>query len=261
MRGRLRIAAALACAAVAVLASGAYASGVRAEVEQERSETLERYGGEVTQLVVATRELEAGETLSASDLEVRDWLSEMAPEGSFSSLDDVVGERLTSAVAEGMPLTETSLRAGDSAIDVPKGQVATTVSLEDRLGLAEGVSVGERLLAFESADDGTHLLSDSVTVLAVDADQATLAGSGSVTVAMSPSVVNEFLRCASSGTLRLVLPASDVSADELGGFEAPSEVGPEDEADGDAASDVDDGAAEAEGDEQADEDGGAEDGD
>lgn len=263
MKGRVRFAIAAACALVAILASGAYASSVQAQAEQERSEALERYGGEITQLVVAVRELEAGQTVGSSDVELRDWVSQMVPAGSYASVDDIVGQRLTSPVAEGMPLTETSVREDDSAIDVPAGEVATSVAVTERLGLAAGVSVGARLLAYEAEDDGTHLLSDAITVLAVNEGQSALTSGGSVTVAMSPSVVNELLRCASAGSLRLVLPADDVDADELEAYEAPVSVEPLDNEDaiGDAAEEAEDADASDSESQNVDGDGGTEDDD
>ena len=99
MKRRVRLATSAACGVLAMLLAAAAADAARAEVRSERAEVLERYGGEVTQLVVARRELPAGSVLAESDLEMREWLADLAPAKAVTSLDDVVGVRLAASVS------------------------------------------------------------------------------------------------------------------------------------------------------------------
>ena len=101
MRRRARIATSAACGVAAALLAMGGVQSARADVQRERSELLERYGGEVASLVIARRELASGSVVSESDVEQRDWLADLAPEGAFTSVGDIVGSRLTSPVAKG----------------------------------------------------------------------------------------------------------------------------------------------------------------
>lgn len=109
MRRRARIATSAACGVAAALLAMGGVQSARADVQRERSELLERYGGEVASLVIARRELASGSVVSESDVEQRDWLADLAPEGAFTSVGDIVGSRLTSPVAKGAPLTRSTV--------------------------------------------------------------------------------------------------------------------------------------------------------
>ena len=81
MSMRFRIVFAAACALLAALLCAVYAQHVQAQTEQEHAEALERYGGETVKLVVATKDLAAGETVTKEDLAVKEWLSDSISQG------------------------------------------------------------------------------------------------------------------------------------------------------------------------------------
>lgn len=233
MKKRVRIVVALACAALAMLCSAAYAQSVREESERVRGEALERYGGEVTTLVVAARPLAAGEVIGEGDVEEREWLSELVPEGAYGSLEDVVGQTLSFPVAKGLPLTETGLSAGEDALEVPSGMVAVSLERASALGLPDGVGTGATVVAYEAGEGGVRIVAESARVLALGQAEGQVVRGSALTLAVEPACVADLMRCAAEGTLRLVLPADDVEASELGEVEsAPAEVAP---VDGDAA--------------------------
>lgn len=216
VRRRSRVILALACALAAVLCSSAYAQGVRRDAESVRAETIERYGGEATTLVVATRALAAGEVLDADSLAEREWPSELVPEGSFASLDDVVGQTIAFPVERGLPLTRASLADGQAALEVPAGTVAVSLERPGELALPEGAGVGATVVAYELDDDGARVVAEGVRILALGQAQGSLVRGSAVTLAVRPRDVADLMRCASQGTLRLVVPAGDVDASELG---------------------------------------------
>ena len=239
MTAKARIAIAVACAVLAVVASHAYAQEARRKEAQLRQETLDRYGGEVVQLAVATRRLEAGATIAASDVALKEWVSELAPEGALQDLDELVGKTLSSAVAEGQVLTDLAVSSSASSLEIPSGTVAVSLALNDKLGLVSGVDAGSRVFAYRVDDGGTQLVSGKVTVVSLNSEGGALSSSKSVTVAAKPEDIPALLEAAAQGTLRLVLPASNVSAASAGVAAAPSVVEPELDDEADAESDPD----------------------
>ncbi|MCH3942351.1 MAG: SAF domain-containing protein [Atopobiaceae bacterium] len=224
MSSRIRIMAAAACAVGAMAASMAYAQQVKAAAVSERDAALERYGGEVTSLVVARRQLEAGDVVTKDDVETREWLADLAPEGCLSAVDEVVGKTVTEPVAKGSPVGTLAFRDPAGAVSVPSGHVAVTIPVTDKLGVSRDIAVGAAVQAWSVGDAGARLLSSDMTVLAVPAAKATQAGS--LTLAVVANDVQAVLVSSAAGELRLVMPASDVSAPATGqvAAAAPSSV-------------------------------------
>lgn len=239
-RFRLILSGALALLAVGFCAL--YAQEVRAEADRERSEVLERYGGEVVRLVVAPDGLEAGDTVSAQNVALREWVGTLAPKEALVSMDDAVGRQVTVPVAAGAPLTELNFRDGGEMPEVPSGYMALQVPLGEKLGLSASVGAGTRLVAYEVGDGGTRLLSADVQVLAASASGSSGLSRGSICVAVRPGDVAGLLSSSTAGTLRLVIPSEDVRASQVA--TAPSSVGAEpadsaDVADAEGADDED----------------------
>ena len=249
MSRRFRIALSLACAALVAVSFAAYADQVQAEAEQERSDALMRYGGEVVTLVVATRNLEAGEELSAADLSARDWLVDLAPENAITAMEDAVGLALSEPVAKGVPLTAFNFRDGSEPIEVPSGRIAVSIPVNDKTGIAREVAVGSELIAYAVDDDGVDLVSGSLSVLTVPV-AGSWASTTSITLAALPQDVAAVLEASASGRLRLVMPADDavglvVEDAALQEAEAPTEVPAEEAGNQDTASDAGQQEAEA----------------
>lgn len=232
MSSKARIAIALACAVLAVVASQAYAQEARRKEAQLRQETLDRYGGETVQLVVAAHRLEAGATITERDVALKEWVSELAPEGALMELDQAVGSTLTSNIAAGQVLTDLSIGSSDSSLEIPAGMVAVSFALTDKLGLVSGVDVGSRVFAYRVDEDGTQLVSGKVTVVSIHAEGGALSSSKTVTVAARPDDIPALLEAAAQGTLRLVLPATNVTEASAGVVSAPSVVEPENGSEG-----------------------------
>lgn len=222
MRRRTRLAVSGICGVLAALMAVGYADAARAEVEAERAQVLERYGGEVASLVVAREGLKAGDVVAEGDVEVREWLADLAPEGALESLEEVVGLRLSSNVAAGTPLSEVCFAADEDALEVPEGMVAISVKPTDKMGVTADIAAGTRLLAYEvDKDGGTRLLSSEVSVLAAGTATAQGSSAGVLALACAPADVAHVLAASAAGTLRLVVPADDV---DLGEIEASGSV-------------------------------------
>ncbi len=227
MSRRFRMIVSAACALAAVVLCLLYANHVEGQAESIRAEAVARYGGEVTRLLVATKALEAGDVISSANTAEKEWLSDLAPKGALTDFSQVKGKQVSVPVSQGAPLCELNFREGSAMADVPSGYVALSVPLTDKLGLTSAVGVGTTLAAYKVADSKTALLTADVQVLLAPAnDGSTVLSKGSLCVAVRPKDVAALLSASSEGSLRLVIPASDVgdlSGDGAGA--APSEVG------------------------------------
>ena len=210
MSQRLRIAVSTACALVVVLACMLYGTHVRNEAEQERTETLRRYGGETATLVVANHSIEAGEVVGAADVSTRDWISSLAPEGAFMSTDDVLGREVSIPVAANTPLCELNFRDTSQIASIPEGHVAVSVPISDKLGLSSAASVGSHVVAYRVKEGSAEPIGELATVLSVPGSTGGSSSKGFITVAVAASDVPAVLSASTSGDLRLVVPADDV---------------------------------------------------
>lgn len=187
-----------------------YTGRVRAGMEQERSDTLKRYGGEMVALVVARRTIEPGEVLSLSDLEMRDWISSLAPEGAVLDLNDAVGREISVPLAKNAPVTDLNFRDMSQLSDIPSGHVAVSVPITERLGIPAGIEVGTRVVAYRANDGESELICGNAIVLASPGTSASSLSRGTLTIAVQAVEVPMVLSASTSGDLRLVVPAEDV---------------------------------------------------
>jgi pilus assembly protein CpaB len=209
---RFRLVFAGSCAVLVLLAFVAYGNSVRAEAEKVRSEAIARYGGEVVSLVVTNSALEPGDVVGEKDVSVRDWVSDLAPQGAITSLDDVIGREVTVPVGKNAPVTKLAFRDSAHLADVPSGHVAVSVPVTDKLGVSRGVPQGSRLLAYKVSDEGSTLVCDDIVVLSAPAKASSIGSSAQLTLAVASKQVAAVLDASGKGDLRLVMPADDVDA-------------------------------------------------
>lgn len=224
MSRRFRLVLCLACAVAVALSFMAYGNEVRAQEQSVRDEALARYGGEVVGLVASARPLDAGATVQRSDVEVRDWLVDLAPQGAITSLDDVVGRSLATPVAAGAPLCEVNFATDDGNLEVPSGYVALSVPMSDKIGLTRDTELGATVFAYRTHDGSTSLIASNLVVLSMpQRDTASPSLAGACTLAVLPNDVASVLSASSAGELRLVMPAADV--DSVSEGDRPGDVG------------------------------------
>ena len=210
MSKRVRIIVACACAVVAMLACLLYSKHVNEEAERERAQTLKRYGGEVASLVVANRTIEAGETITASDVEMRDWISSLAPEEALLSMDEAVGREVSVPIAANAPLCALNFRDLSQIEEIPAGHVAVSVPITDKLGISPAVSAGSRVAAYKATQDSADPIGGIAIVLAAPSANGSSLGRGTITIAVASNDVAAILASSAAGDLRLVVPADDV---------------------------------------------------
>lgn len=223
MSRRLRYVVSALCALLSLVLCLAYGEQVRAQCTREREAALERFGGEVTTLVVATEPIEQGEKVDRNNVAERAWVAELAPASALTELDEVIGAEVSVPVAAGVPLTDLNFRNPADAIEVPADKVALTLMADDELGVPTGVAAGTTLAAFEVTDDGVRLITGDLRVLAAPTS-GVLASSAQITVAVLPEEVAPLLAASGEGSLRLAMPGEEALGVGEGVPEAPTDV-------------------------------------
>ena len=192
----------------------AYVQSVRAEAEKSRAEAIQKYGGELTSILVATKQIEPGETLSSSNTQLKSWISDLIPEGAITNPESVMGRTVSSVIGVGMPVVSLHLRSVASQISIPENLVGLTISHGEKYGLAERLSAGTKLAAYEVTDSIITCIASDIAVLSDDTE-GTLYTSSSVTLGLTPEQVPAVLSAYARGTLRFTLPGSKINAQDL----------------------------------------------
>lgn len=119
------------------------------------------------QVVVADRDLPAGHTITAGDLEVQQWPKDAGP-ARLPGRDELVGRTVTGPIAAHAPLTHGQLRGRTSLPQVPSTQVVMTLPVQDP-ALLRLLQPGDHVDVLGM--DGARL-AEQLRVLAVEQPQA-----------------------------------------------------------------------------------------
>ena len=214
MTKKIRILISVLSALLASFCFFAYVQSVRAEAEKSRAEAIQKYGGELTSILVATKQIEPGETLSSSNTQVKSWISDLIPEGAITNPESVMGRTVSSVIGVGMPVVSLHLRSVASQITILENLIGLTISHGEKYGLAERLSAGTKLAAYEVTDSLITCIASDISVLSDDTE-GTLYTSSSVTLGLTPEQVPAVLSAYARGTLRFTLPGSKINAQDL----------------------------------------------
>lgn len=230
----------LACAIGCMVCVGLYLWQVDEQSEAYRAEAMARYGGEQIDVCVATRDIAAGETIADSALETRTWLVALLPEGAITSREDVVGQVAGSSILKGEVVTRKRLNASAAAIQVPEGLVAVSVPAHDVQAIGGALAPGMRADVYAIGGATTAKLLSNVLIVATSTSASELSSTNAnvswVTLAVSPSAVEELIAAAENLELYFALPHSAIDAQALAADGEDAESRQEDDADESAAS-------------------------
>jgi pilus assembly protein CpaB len=198
----------LVCGALCAGSVLVYAHGVQADARAARDEALARYGGEQAQVCVATRDIAPGETLNASNTEQRQWLVDFLPAGAVSSLSDVEGAPVASAIVSGEVVTQARLEASSSDVQVPAGTSALSIEVDSAQAVGGALAVDARVDVYATGASGASLIVPGARVLAQGAQGSSRMW---VTLAVPPDRVQELVTAANTSSLYLVRPSDTMS--------------------------------------------------
>lgn len=218
--------ASISCGIFCVACVLMYASFVRGEADAAHREAMERYGGEQVEVLVATKDIYPGEIVTSANSESRTWLSDLLPEGSVTSLDQIQGRQTTSFVVSGEVLCFKRFEGEKSTLDIPEGCVALSVPAKDVQAVGGSLSPGN-IVDVYAVGASTTRIGSSVLVLATNADttDSKKTSVSWVTLAVPLDQSQEFVTASQSMDIYFTLPAktdkdatasSAISADTKG---------------------------------------------
>ncbi len=209
MRSRKTAAAGLACGLACALSVFAYTQSVNNEAQQARADALARYGGEQVEVCVATRDLAAGEVVSADAVSTRSWIVDFLPRDTVRSADEIVGRQLSSSVLEGEPISLQRFEGEADALNVPDGMAALSVPAGDVQSVGGRLAAGSRVNVYTTGGAATSLLLSNALVLASSHEEGGSSGSASwVTLAVEPERVQELVDATQRTELYFAMPAA-----------------------------------------------------
>jgi len=128
-------------------------------------------------IVAASRSIDSGSVLSAANLILLDWPSDLVITGSFSTIDEIAGRSLIYPVGEKQPIMPAYLAAPGSGIGltvkIPEGMRATSVRSNEVTGVAGFLFPGSHvdvLVSYKTPDgkgQQTQTVLQNVEVLTV----------------------------------------------------------------------------------------------
>ena len=193
---------------IAAVVSYAAISDARREADRVKRAAMEQYGGDLTAVCVASREIEPGEKIDEGNTTVTEWASTLLPAGSIEGLSDAVGRTATARIPAHAPLAEAYFEHEEGAVDVPRGMVAVSVASDCEHAVGGAIERGERVDVYAQGD----ALADKLASAKVIDSNVLSAGGGDVqwvTLAIRPSEVRELLAATSRGMVTLTVPGDD----------------------------------------------------
>jgi Flp pilus assembly protein CpaB len=170
--------------------------------------------GPTVGVVVATRDLPAGGSLSADDLRVVQMPVAFAPPSAISSVDDAVGLVSGAAIAQDEPLSRA--RVGRSALagSIAPGRLVVSATFGS---IPDGLTTWDRVDAFATfggARPYTALVGEDLRVLRIQAPTSSFGGDRGtiVTLDVDATAARQILQADATGTLALVARSSDTGA-------------------------------------------------
>lgn len=251
MKRGVKLAISVATGLVATLLAFGYGSSVRAGAERERQEVLAAYGGELVSVCVATRDIDAGETLDESNVQIEEWVASLLPADAVTSMRDVAGKHATSTIPARAVLCPAYFEVRDGALDVPDGFIAVSVPVDSAHAVGGAIASGDEVDVYLSGSGVASVLCHA-RVLTCSNQGNDAADLSWVTLAVEPDCVAELLSAMSSGSISVVVPGEGVyEAEAIQSSRGDDED--EDAGSSDDAADSDAGEEETDGEREADE--------
>lgn len=205
------------CGVVCAVCVLAFMQTVRGEADAARAEAMAKYGGEQLEVCVATRDIAAGEVVSAADVDTRMWLVDLLPSDAVRDSSEIVGKQTSSSVLAGEVVSLQRFQSVDSVIDVPDDLCAISVPAKEVQAVGGAISPGSLVDMFVTGDSSTELVASNIQVLATgNALQKSSSPNSSgatswVTLAVKPAQVQEMVAAAARAELYFSLPGSGVA--------------------------------------------------
>lgn len=226
MKRGWRIGISIVAGIVAVALTAWYGMSVHADAERERAELLASYGGELVNVCVASRDIDAGETLDEGNVHVEEWVAGLVPRDAMTSIDEAIGKQATSAIPERAVLSPVYLQARSGSLEVPEGMVAVSIAVDAAHAVGGSVEPGTEVNVYVSANGIADLLCRAQVIDTSTHEEGSASENLSwATLAVEPERVEELLAAAARGSMTLVAPGEGVELEALAEDGAAAENG------------------------------------
>lgn len=243
-RGR-RIGISIVAGIVAAALTAWYGMSVRADAARERAEVLASYGGELVQVCVASRDIDAGEMLDEGSVHVEEWVAGLVPRDAMTSIEEAVGKQATSAIPERAVLSPVYLQTRSGSLEVPEGMVAVSIAVDAAHAVGGSVVPGTEVNVYVSANGIADLLCHAQVIDTSAYEEGSTSENLSwATLAVEPERVEELLAAAARGSMTLVAPGEGVELEAFAG-DAGASAGPGEDTEDAYAEEGEDAAAAA----------------
>jgi pilus assembly protein CpaB len=213
----------LICGIVAAILFALYAADIQTQALSTRQEALANYGGEQVMVLVATRDIAVGETLSAQNASAQMWLADLLPQGALTNPDEAWGKTVAVPLLANEPVVKVKLGELGTVVAVPEGLCAVSVPSQDVLAVGGAITAGSEVNVYAVSAAKVVLLGQKVLVLETSngsrmgTQETGLFGGGTtrkaltwVTLAVEPAYVQELIAASRDQQLYLVLPGQKV---------------------------------------------------
>lgn len=194
----------------AALLAWSAVAGAHAEAAQASRRALERYGGDVTRVCVALREIEPGDEISEGNVKVVEWVSSLMPEDALTSMGDASGLVATARIPAHTPLAKAHFLRDERVVQVPRGTVAISVASDAEHAVGGSLARGDEVDVYVADASVADCLTRAEVL-----DTSVLADGGGdlswVTLAVDASAVRDVLAATTRGEVTLVLPGASAS--------------------------------------------------
>ncbi len=137
-----RLIFAVACGLIAASAMAWYASDVEAQAALGRESALSTYGGEQVEIFTATRDIAVGETLTAENVSLQVWVSDLLPIGALGDQNLVFGQTAVIPLMKNEPVSAVKLGEMKTPVTVPEDLCAVSIPSDDVLAVGGNVQAG-----------------------------------------------------------------------------------------------------------------------
>lgn len=210
-RQRKQTIAAAVCAVLAVVGIFAYMATIKSEAQVQRSAALQHYGGERTQVVMATADIPVGSSIGSDNVKSAEWLVDLLPQAEVATSIEQVDKLVAQTdIKKNEPILMDRVGTGSARISVPNGLEAVSVSTDDVLAVGGAISAGSFVDVYVETSEGKIvLLGQKILVL----ETSNLKNSEGVelswvTLAVTGESVSDLISASAKGTIHLVLPST-----------------------------------------------------
>lgn len=197
---------ALVCALLSAVALFAYTTSIEASAKKAQVDAISKYGGEQIEVCVARKGLNAGQTITDSDIEVRTWSASMLPENSITNKNDCVGKTLSSSVIKGEVISATRFQKDTKSFSIPDNMTAISIPLSDISSVGGSLKVGDKIDIYSSGSSATNCIASKVEVLETSKDDDN-AETKWITVAIKSELAKELVSAAQKTELYVAKPS------------------------------------------------------